>query len=382
MKNTNNSNPELDAPLEFVETEEALDQLARLLLQAPQIAVDTESNSLHAYREQVCLIQFSVPESDYLVDPLALDDLSPLAPVFSNPDIEKIFHAADYDLIVLERDFGFTCGKLFDTMWAGRILGWEHVGLADILQEHFDVNTSKKYQRYDWGRRPLASKAKTYARMDTHYLIALRDLQQAELEATGRWEEAQEVFEYLRTNVPEPPSPDPKTDFWRLKGLHGLNVREKRVLYRLHMWRERMAQELDRPPFKVISRRRLINLAHIHPRSYKGLRAAGMTKYQTHRFGKGILKALHAKPQKLPPVPPEDPPAPPEVQDRYESLRAWRKDVARARGVDSDVILPNATLWALAWDPPETEEALLDVPGIGPWRQKTYGPDLLALLAY
>ena len=382
MKNINNSRPKLDTPLEFVETSDALARLAERLLQASRVAVDTESNSLHAYREQVCLIQFSVPDGDYLVDPLALDDLSPLAPVFSSPEIETIFHAADYDLIVLGRDFDFTCGRLFDPMWGGRILGWHHVALADILQEHFDVRPNKKYQRYDWGRRPLNHKAKTYARMDTHYLIPLRDLQQAELKAAGRWAEAQEVFEYLRTHVPEPPSPDPKTDFWRLKGLHRLNVREKRVLYRLHLWRERMAQEMDRPPFKVISRRRLINLAHIHPRSYKGLRAAGLTKYQTHRFGKGILKALHAKPQPLPPMPPEDPTAPPEVQDRYEALRAWRKDVARARGVDSDVILPNATLWALAWEPPETAGDLLDVPGIGPWRQKTYGPDLLALLAY
>jgi len=382
MRNRNNPNLDAEASLEVVKTQSELKQLTTRLLDELQVAVDTESNSLHAYREQVCLIQFSIPENDYLVDPLALDDLSPLAPVFASAEIEKIFHAADYDLMVLQRDFDFTCGKLFDTMWAGRILGWDHVGLADILREHFAVNVNKKYQRHDWGRRPVNSKALTYARMDTHYLLALRDLQHAQLEETGRWEEAQEIFEYLRTNAPEPPDPDPKTDFWRLKGLHGLNVREKRVLYRLHLWRERTAQQMDRPPFKVISRRRLINLAHIHPRSYKGLRAAGLTKYQTKRFGKGILRALHAKAQSLPPMSPEEPPPPPEVQDRYDALRAWRKDVARARGVDSDVILPNATLWALAWDPPETQDDLLDAPGIGPWRKEAYGSDLLALLSY
>ncbi|MGC9400452.1 MAG: ribonuclease D [Anaerolineae bacterium] len=381
MRDTNNANAKLNTPLEFVETPEALKRLAAQLLQAPRVAVDTESNSLHAYREQVCLIQFSIPEGDYLVDPLALDDLSPLAPFFASPEIEKVFHAADYDLIVLQRDFDFTCGKLFDTMWAGRVLGWAHVGLADVLKAHFDVHLNKKYQRHDWGRRPLSRKALAYARMDTHYLLPLRDLQEAELRAAGHWEEAQEIFDYLRTHVPQPSPPNPKADFWQLKGLHKLNVREKCVLYRLHLWRERTAQKLDRPPFKVIDRRRLLSLARVHPRSYKGLRAAGLTKYQTRRFGKGILKALHAQAQALPPMPPESPPPPAEVQDRYDALHAWRKEVARARGVDSDVILPNATLWALAWDPPTTEAALLEVPGIGPWRQQAYGTDLLALLS-
>ncbi len=381
MQNTNNSNSDLETPLEVVKTEDALENLAVRLLNESRLAVDTESNSLHAYREQVCLIQFSTAQADFLVDPLAIKDLSPLAPVFASPQIEKVFHAADYDLIVLQRDFGFTCGKLFDTMWAGRILGWDHVGLADALKENFNVQPNKRYQRYNWGRRPLPNKALTYARMDTHYLLSLRDLQQEALQAAGRWEEAQEVFDYLRTNVPEPPAPDPKTNFWQLKGLHRLNVREKRVLYRLHLWRERTAKNLDRPPFKVIDRRRLLSLAHIYPRSYKGLRAAGLTKYQMQRFGKGILNALHGKTRPLPPMPPEDPPPPSEVKNRYETLRAWRKDVARGRGVDSDVILPNATLWELAWNPPETAEALLEVPGIGPWRKQAYGPDLLALIS-
>ena len=97
-----------------------------------RIAVDTESNSLHAYREQVCLIQFSTPEKDYVVDPLALEDLSPLAPIFSNPKIEKIFHAAEYDLICLRRDFGFKFANLFDTMHAARVLGYPFVGLDNF----------------------------------------------------------------------------------------------------------------------------------------------------------------------------------------------------------------------------------------------------------
>ena len=86
------------------------------LSKAPILAVDTESNSLYAYQERVCLIQFSTKKTDYLVDPLAFDDLTPLAHLFSNPSIEKVFHAAEYDLVCLQRDFGFRCNHLFDTM--------------------------------------------------------------------------------------------------------------------------------------------------------------------------------------------------------------------------------------------------------------------------
>ena len=118
----------------FVTQYDELQHLVEKLLKEPIIAVDTESNSLFAYQEQVCLIQFSTRKSDFLVDPLALQNLEILAPVFSEPGIEKVFHAAEYDLICLKRDFGFEFSNLFDTMVASRILGREAVGLGSILK--------------------------------------------------------------------------------------------------------------------------------------------------------------------------------------------------------------------------------------------------------
>ena len=165
------------APPEVIATPDALRGLATRLLDEPRIAVDTEANSLYAYHEHVCLIQISTPEANYLIDPLPLDDLSPLAPVFDAPEIEKVFHAADYDLIMLGRDFGFTCNTLFDTMWAARILGWPRVGLGDILASTFNVYMDKHFQRYDWGKRPIDAKALTYAWMDSYYLLDLREIQ-------------------------------------------------------------------------------------------------------------------------------------------------------------------------------------------------------------
>ena len=174
----------VQSPDDFLKLIHDLDNQAR-------IAVDTESNSLHAYRERVCLIQFSTPEQDYILDPLALDDLSPLASIFSNPRIQKIFHASEYDIICLRRDYGFTFSNIFDTMQAGRILGRKQAGLDRLLEDKFGIKVNKRFQKADWGVRPLSRDLLLYARLDTHYLIPLSDLLKTELEEKGLWQLAQ-----------------------------------------------------------------------------------------------------------------------------------------------------------------------------------------------
>ncbi len=154
-------------PSQVITHAAALRTLANELQRHPIIAVDTESNSLYAYRERVCLIQFSTPLADTLVDPLALDDLTPLAPIFADPKIEKVFHAAEYDLICLKRDFGFEFANLFDTLVAARILGRKHVGLGAILAAEFNVEQDKRFQRANWGARPLPPDHLFYAVQDT-----------------------------------------------------------------------------------------------------------------------------------------------------------------------------------------------------------------------
>ncbi len=171
-----------------------LQSMVRALERERILAVDTESNSLHAYRERVCLIQFSTAQADYLVDPLALEDLSALSPLFGNPEIEKVFHAAEYDLLCLRRDFGMEVTNLFDTMIAGRILGRNEIGLGSMLEAELGVKLDKRYQRANWGQRPLPEHLIDYARLDTHYLILLRDRLHAELNERGLLPLAQEDF--------------------------------------------------------------------------------------------------------------------------------------------------------------------------------------------
>ena len=142
-------------PVVLVADEDGLRRFVRDLAHEPVVAVDTESNSLHAYRERVCLIQFSIPTADYVVDPISLPDLSSVAPLFANPDQQKVLHDAKGDIACLRRDYDFAFANVFDTMIAARTLGWSQVGLAAILDTQFGVTLNKKYQRADWKRRPL-----------------------------------------------------------------------------------------------------------------------------------------------------------------------------------------------------------------------------------
>ena len=345
------------------------------------IAVDTESNSLYAYQEQVCLIQCSIPGVDYIVDPLAGLDLSPLARFFADPTVQKVFHAAEYDVMCLKRDFQFRFANLFDTMWAARILGWPRVGLGDVLKDTFDVRTNKRYQRYNWGKRPLEPQALAYASMDTHYLLPLCHLQTDALVQKGHWEEAREVFDQIAASGPMSHVFDPE-DFWHVKGAFDLTGREQAILRELTIWRDREARRRDRPPFKVLNDRTLVALAQAYPRTREDLNGVpGLKPYHVRRYGGHVLGAvrrgMHAQPPQPLPPPPRHSDA--EVA-RFQALRAWRKEVAATRGVDPDVILGNAVLWALAEQNPRTLNDLGHIEGLGPWRRQAYSTAILKVL--
>jgi len=169
------NNTKLQTNPVWIDTPKGLNQLITTLTNQKVIAVDTESDSLYSYFEKVCLIQFSTSQTDYLLDPLNVD-IAPLADLFADPSIEKIFHAAEYDILSLKRDYNFTFVNLFDTMLAARILGWKRYGLGSILEEQFEVKLDKRFQRYNWGQRPLSRQALDYARLDTHYLLRLQNV--------------------------------------------------------------------------------------------------------------------------------------------------------------------------------------------------------------
>ena len=364
----------------YIDSAEGLAALAKMLSSKPVVAVDTESNSLYAYREQVCLLQFSIPGEDFVVDPLAGFDLSPLTSVLADQATVKVFHAAEYDVMCLKRDFGFRFVNLFDTMWAARILGWRRVGLAHILRENFEVQTSKRYQRYNWGKRPLDPEALAYARLDTHYLLPLQELQTAELAEKGRLEEAREVFDEVAATPPANNDFDPE-GFWRIKGARDLTSRQLAVLRELFIWRDQEAARVNRPHFKVVSDTVLSALARARPGSQHQLaRVPDLPARNARRYGHSLLQAISRGEGARKPRPPSTTRPPDEVVYRFEALRSWRKKAAAERGVDVDVVLGNAVLWQLAREYPRSIRDLERVEALGDWKRGAYGEAILQTL--
>jgi len=370
---------ELQPPRLITRSDQVVELIDRLQVQ-PAIAVDTESDSLFAYREKVCLIQISIPDEDDLIDPLAEADVSPLRAIFAAPQIEKVFHACEYDVMCLRRDFDFAFTSLFDTMWAARILGWPRVGLGDILQARFGVTLDKKWQRHNWGKRPLEPDALAYARFDTHYLLQLREVQLAELRQLDRLAEAREVFADLAQAVYNGHTFTPD-DVWSVKGVYDLGGRAQAILRQLLMLRDREARRQNRPAFKVMGDKTLVAIAELAPRHADQLRTiAGMTAAQVQRYGAAILQAVAQGQKDTPPVPPRRMMIDPAVLERYEHLRMWRKQAAARRGVEPDVIVSNAVLMEVAKARPRSVEQLPELPWFGPWRRQTYGAAIVEAL--
>ena len=371
----------------LVSSAKQLQAMLRVLLVQPAVAVDTESNSMHAYRERVCLIQFSIPGCDYIVDPLAIQDLTVLQPLFADDGIEKVFHAAEYDMICLWRDFGCKVRGLFDTMMAARALGWERVGLAAILRETFSVSVSKKFQRADWGKRPLSADQLTYAQLDTRYLLRLREHQYQELHKRGQWPEVREEFERIsrvssRNRAGITMNERNTEGFWRINGVRKLSKRECAVLRELYIYRELVAERIDQPISRVIGDGVLLRIAQRSPRVVGTLRGVhGLSGGQIKKYGSGILQAVQRGLRARPPVPPQVIRGGRSVSARYQALREWRKLRAQRRGITSDVILAREVMWALAQAAPTSMAELDSIPDLGPWRRTEYGEEILNLFA-
>lgn len=367
----------------YVDSAEKLGALVRALAGETLLAIDTESNSLYAYRERVCLIQLSTRSEDFIIDPLKIQSMQPLAPLFANPRIEKVFHAAEYDLMCMKRDFGFVFNNLFDTMIAARICGRKLIGLGNLLADFAGVAIDKSHQRDDWGQRPLPNESLLYAQMDTHYLPRLRDHFVAELAQMNRLDEASEAFRDV-CNVP--PARNLGFDaegYWRISLPNNLTRRAAAILREVYLTRETVAQERDVPSFKVMSDKTLVAIAQAAPGNMNELsQVEGMTPIQVRRYGRVLLDAVGAGMRARLPTPPvPEPPADPVVVECYTALREWRKARALERGVESDVIISKDALWTLAERAPDSLDDMDDVPGLGPWRLGVYGPELLEVIS-
>jgi len=367
------------SPPVWVNTAQLLKQMVDDLASQDRVAVDTESNSLHAFREQVCLLQFSTSKTDYLLDPLMLKDLSILAPIFSNPRIEKVFHAAEYDLICLRRDFGFSFVNLFDTMQAARVLGYPAVGLDRLLGDKFKIKMDKRHQKANWAARPLTKDQIHYARLDTHYLFDLRDALEQELREKQRLEYALEDFN--RACVMEEQKQRLNGESWeRFSGRKDISLRELTVISQLCKWRDKEAAKLNRPPYKVVMDDVFVALAKNPPEQKVDLSAAGLSEKQIKLWGDQVLSAIRLG-VKAPLVERKQLERKNDVVlRRLEKLKAWRKSIGMEMQVESDIILPKPYLGLLSENPPKTLDELRDLMKDTPSRVDRFGAEILMVL--
>jgi ribonuclease D len=361
----------------WIATPQALQKITAAIATEPLLAIDTESNSLFAYRERVCLVQVSTPSTDYLIDTLALDDLSSLAMVFANPQQQKIFHAAEYDVICLKRDYGFTFGNLFDTMIAARILAELQVGLGSLLSTYFGIELDKKYQRANWGRRPLPAAMLDYARMDTHYLFVLKSMLEEKLKTQGLWELALEDFA-LVCKASQSTSETNGNSCWKVAGNNRLNSRETALLHAVCAYRDRQAQKLDLPHFKVLSNQLLVELSRAAPHTMQELMSVpGMAASLAKRHGSGLLRAIEEGEQAQPLTRPSHKRPEKATMDRLKVLHEWRKELAKELKVESDVVLPREFMERIAGSNPGSMAELKQLMAEIPWRYRNFGKAIL-----
>ncbi len=337
----------------LITAKEHLAEVVVELAQCRRLAFDTESNGFYAHKEKVCLIQISSPSEDFIVDPIAFKDISALAPLFADPGIEKLFHAGEYDVLCLKRDYGFTFANLYDTMIAARILGAKELGLAAAIERHFGIVISKRLQRADWGKRPLTHEMIRYAQGDTHFLMRLADIQKKLLLEKGRMEDAKESFIDLAALEPTLKTFDPE-GFWKLVGRDIIDGHPMAVLKEIWLYRENQALSRDRAPFRVMPEDLMVRIAQAMPETRAALAAVcGMSPYILERFGAGLLAAIE-KGKTAPPISrsPSMAPKLKRLSDlewrTFEALRAWRKIRSGNDAVEPVVIMTTGNLRALA----------------------------------
>jgi ribonuclease D len=338
-----------------------LAELVKSIAGADRVAIDTEADSLHSYREKLCLLQVSLSVGDYIVDPLADVDLTPLCAALTDKEI--VLHGADFDLRLLRRSLNFTAGRIFDTVIAARLLGLREFSLAALVERYFGIKLTKGSQKADWGRRPLPKRMLEYAINDTHYLLPLADCLEVELRQLDRLDWFRQSCQRALDQAAVSRVRD-EDDMWRISGSGALRGRAAAVLRALWRWREEEAARVDRPPFHILQNEELVRAAqsfvaeqvpdyrHFSTRRRKAFREAAESALQLLEAEWPIARRRSGSR-----------PAPETVRD-IEELRRRRDKAAKHLGIEPSFIAPRATLEAIAADKTRADTLLV------PWQRQ------------
>jgi ribonuclease D len=365
-----------------------LTSLIKQIESADRVAIDTEADSLHSYREKLCLLQISVPAPDavasvadggprmspshesartvcdYIVDPLANTDLETLRRALEVREI--VLHGADYDLRMLRRGLNLAASKIFDTMIAARLLGIREFSLAALVKRYFGLTLLKSSQKANWAQRPLPARMAEYAINDVHYLLPLAEKLESELVRHERWDWLRQSCQRAIEQATVARTRD-HDELWRIRGSGLLRGRPAAVLRALWRWREKEAENADRPPFHVLRNEELLQAAvKFASGSVPDYRHFSFRRRQAFREA---AQAALREPESEWPVSHRHFGTRPsnETVQRAEALRRQRNRSAEELGLEPSFIAPRSTIEAIAAD--GTRAAVLLVP----WQRELLG---------
>jgi ribonuclease D len=371
-------------PFVYLDTVPAVDAFTARIAHVKELALDTEGASFHRFVDRIYLLQLSTRDEHAVIDPIPIGKPLALGRLLEDPSVEVVFHDADYDLRLLEQDYGWKVRHIFDTRVAAQLLGYTAFGLAALLERFFDVKLDKKHQRADWSMRPLTPDMLDYAAQDTRYLLELKDRMSAELARMGRMEWAREEFALLEGT--RWGDDDPSLSFLKLKGARDLSRRELAVLRELVPWREGVAGQMDRATFRVLGNEQLLDIARSQPQTREALgKIKGMPRGILEQRGNELLDAVRralAVPEgelpRFPKAPRWD--RDPEFDARVSALKTARDAAAKRLALDPGVLCSRDRLEAVARRNPATMDEMREIPELRRWQVAELGDAFVAAL--
>ena len=329
------------------------------------VAVDAERASGYRYSQRAYLVQLRrEPVGTVLIDPIGIPH-SAFAELASALDgAEWVLHAASQDLPCLA-ELGLAPARLFDTELAGRLAGFERVGLAAIVERTLGFQLRKGHGAADWSSRPLPHDWLTYAALDVELLLPLRDALHAELSEQGKLEWAEEEFETVRLAPP----PAPRAEPWRrTSGIH--RIRRPRQLAAVReLWhaRDELAERRDIAPGRVLPDSAVVEAAVSDPATVVELVQLPVFRGRAQRrlaqtWSDALAKARTLPKQDLPDVSPmaDGPPPPsrwadkdPAAAARLAAARGALAELAERNRLPLENLLQPDLVRRLCWQPPD-----------------------------
>lgn len=372
----------------YIDTPQGLKEAAAEIGRSSWSAVDTEADSLHHYVEKLCLVQISVPESDFVIDPLVPLDLTPVVEAMNGKFL--LLHGADFDIRMIRKLYDLKPARIFDTLLAAQLLGYDGQGLADLAKRHCGVTLIKTSQKADWSERPLDAKHIDYAAKDTHYLKTIQEAQENELRQLGRLSWHTESCEKLLNSLlQEKAETEPDELRWQVKGSKHLSPKALAVLKELWNWREKEAERKDRPPFKVLHTEQLLLIAEFAekhpgadvaelpkaPRNVKGEHRDALNRVLSDTVSRPPIRYEEKKTGK-----PKHRRMNKEAERRFDALRKIREELAKELKFQPSLLATNYVLENFAVECPANKEAMRELGSLMAWQAEIIAEPFLKAL--